>query len=195
MSELKRALLLATILIIATSVGWFFFFYRPKVDEIKKLRQDSENLLTKFRVIKVSDIQIEHLQKQVVNLEKEIAVNQTKVFPKSELPSIVRQIERKGRALGLKFYNIIPEYDSLIRVPDKGNDGSDLIKLLVHFKFQSRYKNCGRFIDSMEEFPFFISVGEISFYYTENIYPELQIMLDAILYLRETVDVENESQS
>ena len=195
MSELKRTLLLAGILICVTSFGWFLFFYRPKIAEINRLRGDTERLLTKFRLIKVSDIQIQNLQERVVNLEKEISVNQTKVFPKSELPSIVRQIKRKGISFGLKFLNITPEYDSLIRVPDDEDASSDLIKLVVHFQLQGTYKNCGRFIDSMEEFPFFISVGEISFYYTEKIYPQLEFMLDAILYLRETVDLEDESRS
>jgi Tfp pilus assembly protein PilO len=188
MSESRLTLILAVVLLFVMCLAWFFVFYQPRKVEVYALKQDTENLLVKLRSFRVTDKQIVSLEKQIEKLEEEIAVTQSKVFAKSNLPFIVRQIEKKGRIYGLKFSNILPEYDSLVRFPEAEEQRSDLIKLVVHFKIQGSYKNFGKFIENLADLPFFISLGEISLYYNEDIYPELEITLDVVLYLQETVE-------
>lgn len=188
MSDSKRTLILVVLLLFVLCLGWFFVFYQPKKAKISALKQDTENLLIKLRSLKVTDRQIVSLEKQIEKLEEDIAVTQSRLFVKSDLPSIVRQIERKGRFYGLKFDNIIPEYDSLVRFPDAEDKQSDLIQLVVHIKIQGYYKNFGKFIENLDDLPFFVSLGEMGLYYNKDIYPELEIMLDVVLYLRETAE-------
>ncbi|MFQ5825496.1 MAG: type 4a pilus biogenesis protein PilO [bacterium] len=185
MTKSKKTLLFATIIVLTLSLGWYLVLYQPEATKLNTLKKDTKNLLIKIQSIRVTDRQIAALESQIKVLDHEIADVQGKVLLKSELPGIVSQLERKGKTFGLKFHSIIPDYDSLIKIPNE-EEASDLLKLTVHFKLQGYYKNFGNFIDSLGELPFVISLGEISLYYDERIYPELEINMDAVLYLRET---------
>lgn len=182
----KKTLIIVAGLLPIICLGWYLAFYHPKASRLRILRRDMENLLIKIQSLKVTDKQITSLEKQIDKLETEITEIQRKVLLKSELPTVVRQFERKGRSFGLKFHSIIPDYDSLMRIP-REEEAPDLLKLTVHFKLQGYYKNFGNFIDSLDELPFIISLDEMSLHFNKRIHPELEINLDTVLYLQETL--------
>ncbi|MFQ6112801.1 MAG: type 4a pilus biogenesis protein PilO [bacterium] len=189
MTESKRTLIIAGVLLVVVCLGWYLVFYQPKLTKLRTLKTETENLLIKITSFRVTDKQLASLEKQVEKSEDEIAKIHARVLLKSELPAVVRQFKRKGRSFGLEFHSIIPDYNSLIRIPQEEEEASDLLKLTVHFKLQGYYKNFGNFIDSLAELPFIVSLSEMSLHFNERIYPELEIFMDVVLYLRETSEV------
>jgi Tfp pilus assembly protein PilO len=186
MSETKKTLIIAASLLLIIGLGWYLVFYQPRLSKVTTLKNETDNLLTKIRSFRVTDQQIAGLEKGIEKLEKELSEVQEKVFLKPELPKVVRMFEAKGKSFGLKFDTAIPDYASLIRIPQQEEEASDLLKLTVHFRLQGYYRSFGNFIDTLDEFPFTISLGEIGLYYNERIYPELEINLDVVFYLRVT---------
>lgn len=186
MSESLRTLIVATLLLVLICLGWFFLLYRPGVSKVTTISEDSKELLAKLQSFHVSDGQIKALEKQVEILKRDIRLKKAKIVPKDELSTVVRQFQQKGRGFGLKFHSIIPDYESLIRVENEEREsGSEVLKLTVHIKLQGSYRSFGRFLDSLDEFPFLISLAEMNVMYNSSIFPELDILLDIVLYLRE----------
>ncbi|MFQ5706414.1 MAG: type 4a pilus biogenesis protein PilO [bacterium] len=193
MAESKRVLIFAVVLLVVVSLGWYFVFYQPKASSIITLKEDSQRLLLKLKSLQVTDKRIATLENQIEKLQDQIDQHRTKIWPKSDMPRMVKQIEKQGRVFGLKFQSVIPEYDALMSLPDASRRKGDLLELTVHFKLQGSYKNFGRFVESLQKLPFVISLGEMSMVFNKELYPELEIMLDAVLYLRESSPVQQKS--
>ena len=187
MSESLKPLIIATVLLLAICAGWYFVIYRPDASKLETVEQDAKDLLLRLQSFAVTDKQLAALEKQIEKLQEEIVNTQSKLIPKDQLSKIVAQIQKRGKARGLKFDIMIPDFDSLINDPDEGNVIEDLLKLKVHMKIQGRYKNFGKFTDSFAGLPFYISVDELLLVYNEQIHPEIEILMDAVLYLRRTV--------
>lgn len=185
MTDSFKSILIATALLIVIGVTWFFILYRPEVAELQSLKEKTEDVLMSLRSLRVTDAQVNALAERAEALKQDITAVQAKIAPKSQLPAIVEQIRRKGQRYGLKFHNIIPDYNSLLSMSSEQNGQTDILKLTLHIKLQGRYKNLGKFIESLGDLPVYLSIGELSINYQEAIHPELEIYLDTILYLRD----------
>ncbi|RMD94915.1 MAG: hypothetical protein D6813_01335 [Calditrichaeota bacterium] len=183
MSDTQRTLIITGFLILTLITAWYAFIYRPKMIEIKSIKLETENLLNKLRSFRVSQRQIVTLEKKLEQLEKEIQSTQSRIPTKTEFPQALQQIKILGGRYGLKFLNILPEYDSLIAMPTNPDD-SEMIQITVHIQLQGRYKNYGQFLEALKDLPFYVSLGDMILSYKKEYFPELEIMLDIILYLR-----------
>lgn len=181
MSTSMKTIIVAVSALILIFTGWFFLLYRPKVSDLHSLKEDTQNLVLKLQSFRVSDQQILILEKEAENLGKEIEGKRAKILPKDQLPLVIQQFRSKGTKFGLKFEQMIPDYETLIKVEDE--KVSEVLKLTVHMKLQGHYKNLGQFIDSIDQLPFLVSFGDIRISYEASIFPELVILMDAILYL------------
>ncbi len=185
MNESLKVLLLAMGLLLAACCLWFFFFYRPEISRMKDIEKATQDLVSKLQSFRVDDRQIAALEQRVRTLKTEVESTQRKIINKDALKSAVRQLEQQGRKFGLKFQTIIPDYTSLMEVGRQDESGEDVMQLTVHIKLQGRYRNFGRFLESLGELPFLISLGEISILYNEKVFPQLEVLMDTILYLQE----------
>ncbi|MFQ5751340.1 MAG: type 4a pilus biogenesis protein PilO, partial [bacterium] len=120
----------------------------------------------------------------IEKMQDEIREKQKKIIPKDDLALIVQEIQRKGRTFGLKFDTVIPDYETLMNDPGTEKESEEVLKLTVHMKLQGFYKSFGRFVESLNSLPFYLSIGELTLVYNEKIYPEVEILVDTVLYLR-----------
>lgn len=185
MNESLKVLLIAVGLLLAACCLWFLFFYRPEISRMKDIEKRTHDLVSKLQSFSVDDRQIVALEERVRTLKTEVESTQRKIINKDALKSAVRQLERQGRKFGLKFQTIIPDYDSLMEVGRDNESREDVMQLTVHIKLQGTYRNFGRFLESLGTLPFLISLGEVSILYNEKVFPQLDVLLDAILYLQE----------
>lgn len=181
--SLKTLLGVAVVLILAT-VSWFFLLYQPSSFKLESLRAETEDLLLKLRSFRVTSEQIATLESQAEKLKEEITTKTDKVVPKDRLPEIVQSIRQHGRRHGLQFEQMIPDYQALIPIEDETAEVTEVMKLTLHLQLQGYYKSLGRFLESLQELPYLISVGEVSVAYSDELHPKLMITVDAILYLR-----------
>lgn len=186
MQRYKQTLILTGVLLIAVCAGWYVLLYQPKAAKIESFRTETNKLLTKIQSLKVSDQKLAQLEKKVKDLQAENSRLLARIYPKSELSVITAQLKKHGAQYGLKYEVILPDYESLLSDPTFERKESDLITLPLHLTFKGQYLRVGHFIESLQDLPFLISVGEVSIIHNEEKSSELLITLEAVLYLRET---------
>ncbi|HEX9653784.1 MAG TPA: type 4a pilus biogenesis protein PilO, partial [bacterium] len=167
----------------------YLLLYRPDASKSQVLKDETEKLMIQVQSLQVTDVQISALQTQIEKLKVELAKTNARVSAKEELPKLIDDIKSKGVVLGVKFRTIIPEYNSLVSHP-YDESAPEISKVTIHFQMQGYYKDFGRFVESLETLPFFLSVGDFSLVYEESVFPEILITVDIVLYL-----IQNPSQA
>jgi len=184
MTETLKTALIASALLIALGLGWFFFLFQPKTSRMETIKKETQDLIFKVRSIRVTNAEVIALGKQVEIIKNEIKLTQEKIILKDDLPAAIKKIKNSGSKFGLKFDQIIPDYTSLINSKEKEQESSaGLLRLTVHFKLQGYYKSFGKFLSSLEKLPFFMSLAEVRIVYNDNIHPQVAIFFDGVLFL------------
>ena len=184
MTETLKTALIASALLIALSLGWFFFLYQPKTSKLAIVKKETQDLIYKVKSIRVTNEEVIALGKQVESVKNEIKLTQKKIIFKDDLPAAIKKIKNSGSKFGLKFHQIIPDYTSLVNSKEKQQEANPgLLKLTVHFKLQGYYKSFGKFLSSLDKLPFLVSLGEVTIIYNDNIHPQVGILFDGVLFL------------
>jgi len=184
MSESLRTLLIATILLLCVVVGWFFLLFHPQNAKLASLRQRTDGVLANIQSFRTTSQQVAQLDEKISLLQKQLTVASARLVTKPGLSQAVKRIVQEGKKYGLGFDKIIPDYASLVTPGNASATTAPTMKLTLHIKLRGRYKSFGRFLENLDNLPFAVSLGEISLAYDESISPQLEILMDAILFLR-----------
>jgi Tfp pilus assembly protein PilO len=179
-SENTKAIVVSCVFLLGLTVIWFMFLYKPQASELRILKEETEGLFLKLQSLRATKEQIAVLEQQVEKLSNEVRDAGQKVAPKESLPQLVQHLKKKGTGHGLTFHNIIPDFESLIAA---GGNSTDVLKLTLHLKLQGEYLNIGRYIASLGDLPFYVSVGDILLTYNHRIHPEVDVTLDLNVFL------------
>jgi Tfp pilus assembly protein PilO len=184
MFESLKPLLIATGLLIALSIGWYFLLYRPDAKKLESVEADFEDLVLKVQSFSVSEAQISTFETQIKKLDDEIALTQSKLITKEELSGTIKTLKKRAGSYGLKFTTILPDFDSLMDDPENKGAAEEVLQLHVQMKIQGRYKNFGKFTESFTSLPFLISIDDLTLLFNPKTHPKIDILVEAILYLR-----------
>jgi len=184
MNETLKAVLIASAILIALGLGWFFFFYQPKTSRLEIVKKETQDLIFKVKSIRVTNAEFIALRKQVEIIKNDIKLTQEKTIFKDDLPAALKKIKNSGSKFGLKFHQIIPDYPSLINSKENEQEANaGLLRLIVHFKLQGYYKSFGKFLSSLDKLPFYMSLREVTIVYNDSIHPEVDVLFDGVLFL------------
>ncbi len=184
MSGTVKFVLIATIFLVSLAAGWYFLVYRPDAQRLNSVEGDVEDLVLKLRSFTVSEKQIAALEAQIEKLRNQVALTESKLITKDDLSFTLQQIKKRGNSYGLKFEQILPDFDSLMDDPEEETSTHGIMKLRVDMKLKGRYKRFGKFVASFGTFPFHVSIADMRIFYNQQIHPELDIVVEALLYLR-----------
>ncbi len=185
MTDSLKSIIVATVLLILIGTCWFVLLYRPENIQLQLLKDKTNHVLLQLRSLRVTDAQVFALQQQVERLKDELARKQKRIVVKNQLPVVVNQIKMKGQRFGLKFQNIIPDYNSLVDADSEDEIQADILKLTLHIKLQGYYKSLGKFIAALNDLPYYLSIEELNINYKHAIHPELEVFLDTVVYLKD----------
>ncbi|MFQ5675152.1 MAG: hypothetical protein ACE5G1_04585 [bacterium] len=183
-SSTAKTVLIASAFLLTLCFGWFFLLYQPKVSKMETIKEETQNIIFKLQSLRVTEEQVASLEKQVELLKRQTKLTQNKIMTKDDLQAAIAAMRKIGRRFGLKFDKIIPDYPSLIGSNDAKQSNPEVLKLIIHFKMQGYYMNFGKFLSSLDKLPFYVSLGEMTLVYNPLIHPEIDILLDAVVYLR-----------
>jgi len=184
MNETLKAVLIASAILIALGLGWFFFFYQPKTSRLEIVKKETQDLIFKVKSIRVTNAEFIALGKQVEIIKNDIKLTQEKTIFKDDLPAALKKIKNSGSKFGLKFHQIIPDYPSLINSKENEQEANaGLLRLIVHFKLQGYYKSFGKFLSSLDKLPFYMSLREVTIVYNDSIHPQVDVLFDGVLFL------------
>ena len=180
-----KSIIVATVLLILIGTCWFVLLYRPETVQLELLKDKTNHVLLQLRSLRVTNAQVVALQQQVERLKDELSRKQKRIVAKNQLPVVVKEIKMKGQRFGLKFQNIIPDYNSLVDADSEIEIQADILKLTLHIKLQGYYKSLGKFIAALNDLPYYLSIEELNINYEHTIHPELEVFLDTVVYLKD----------
>jgi Tfp pilus assembly protein PilO len=141
----------------------------------------------RIKSLTVSEEELKALEQQIKGIQGEISQIERRIYPKTQLPQIARQIRQRGRIYNLHFRAMIPSYEALLPMGEvQTEEGqSPLIKLPMEFRLEGRYLNFGRFVEKADQYPFIFNLTDVDINFNKDIYPRLDIRMLGYLYLHE----------
>ncbi len=182
----KQFFMLGITVAIAMLAAFYQFYYVPSQQVITALRQeiaakDSEmsSTLTKVSLI-------HKLEKEIPELDKQIATLGLKTASSAEIIPLISTIEEEAQRLDLKVLNMVTNVQKPVR-PDeqaakkaKGaapEQETDYTRIFITVSLQGRYKKIEGFIRTLQNIAPFLIIDEANITSDEEIYPELRARL------------------
>ncbi len=181
MEILKRRVLfggLIALLIIA--VIFVVFLYRPKIEKRQMIDKEVASLKKQVAENEAMARDIDKLRDQVTDLEESQQEFMSKVAPRSDILTVVREMVNLAQPYSVSFTEMQPPgLDTLLRTetPEK-----PLQPVPFMLTFQGKYLDIARFIESLKDFPYFIRTPEIDITARDDIRPVIEVRLLINIY-------------
>ncbi len=167
----RMVIFISTILIIAG--GSYFLFLSPKIDRIKQLKSEINNLNGRIKAAKALAKKLPEFEAKAKKIDKQFK-KALKLLPdKKEIPSLLVHINHLGIESGLIFRLFRPS-----RERPKGFYNEIPIKIEVEGKFH----NIMQFIYKMTTMERIVNVFNISMKPIHRLSPDLRSTFTAITY-------------
>lgn len=186
MEILKRKVLLGGIIgIIVIIVLAIIFLYRPHIVTNRTVQKEIVDLRKKIKENEEMAKDISRLRDEVRVLEEEQRSFMSKVVPRSEMLSVVRQLVQLSDGYNLIFTEIKPPgLDTVLQVE---NSESPLKPVPFLLTVQGRYLDMARYLESLQSFPYFLRTPEIEITSRDDLKPMVEARLLINLYVSSLV--------
>ncbi|MEO0072370.1 MAG: type 4a pilus biogenesis protein PilO [candidate division WOR-3 bacterium] len=182
MEILKRRVLLGGILgLVIITIIFVVVFYRPHFQNRAKISREIFNLKKEIKENEAMIKDIPRLRSQVIALEDSNRLFMSKIVPRSEILSVVRNVVNIGSRYNLTFTEIRPPGLDTIIEPD--NPKLPLKSIPFVFTFQGRFYDAMRFMDALANEPYFVRTPEIEIVARNDLRPQLEIKLLVNFYV------------
>jgi len=183
MNNSKKSLIAAFAALVAICAAWFVLLYKPNLNEMKLIEQKSEKLISSIQILKSNLKTMDGLEADVISLRQKIKQQHEKTIDRAGLQSAVNLLNKHGKKHGLRFNKILPDYESLMNEQALKITGT-VVPFGLNLQMQGRYKNLGKFLETMKDLPILLSVKEFSIDYNEEVFPDLMLMVELQLFMR-----------
>lgn len=171
---------LAGVIELMILILWYSAVYSPMRSKASFLRSQRSLLDGKVEVASQAAVQIASAQSVVDSLQREIVGIHRKLFNPENLDDVVAKLARKAKVCGVAFESVEPDFEVLL----EGGKESVVAPLPVRIWAVGTYLAFGKFLDDVQELPFYFEPKEVSVIYDPALYPRLKIELGATLYLK-----------
>ncbi len=176
----RRVLLIGIGVCILLAVFAWFVLYQPQVQsrqrsevEVAKLSKEIEETQARIRGIG-------RLRVRLVELEEANAAFAARIMPRTEMLPMLRRLAGMAKDQRVRFLEISPPgLDTLIQ---KETASRPVRGVPFYITVQGRYRNVGRYVQSLDKFPYFVRVPDFEITAREDIRPEIEVKLLVNLY-------------
>ena len=103
----RLAICFVSILVVAGSM--YYFLIMPKMSKIGKLKEEYSQLETKLTAVKRKAMNLERLEKEMVENEAKFRITMKALPDKKEIPSLLASVSQSGQDAGLDFVQFQPK--------------------------------------------------------------------------------------
>jgi Tfp pilus assembly protein PilO len=176
----RRVLLIGLIVCILLGVFAFFVLYQPQL----KARQDSAaevvDLNKKLEETRQRVKQMPRLRARLAELEEANAAFAARVVPRDEVLTTVRRLADIAQGQRVRFLEVNPPgLDTLLR---EETSSTPVRSVPFMVTAQGRYVDIGRYVESLDRFPYFVRVPDFEVTAREDIRPEIEVKLLVNIY-------------
>ncbi|MBW1744116.1 MAG: type 4a pilus biogenesis protein PilO [Deltaproteobacteria bacterium] len=150
--RLQRILICVALFLILGG-SFYMFFYKPKSEELNKLRDEYEVIQTKLFTAKAVAKDLEEFEKKYEEAEMKFKLALRLLPEKQEIPSLLEGISKSGKDSGLEFQFFQPGQEV-----HKGF----YAEIPVSVRIQGGYHNIALFFDRIAKLPRIVNVLNIA---------------------------------
>ncbi|MDQ7053794.1 MAG: type 4a pilus biogenesis protein PilO [candidate division KSB1 bacterium] len=144
------------------------------------LQSQIKSVMRQVQAATVQASQIEQLKTEVTRLEKELSTLERRLYPREEVPAILRRLVKLGERYRLRFSAVYPMYEQLME--ETATDGSPLLILPVDIQLSGEFFQFGRYIEQLDRQPFLFSVEQVDMVVTRASYPLIEVTVRGNLF-------------
>jgi Tfp pilus assembly protein PilO len=181
MEILKRRVLFGGLIgLLIVIIFFVVFLYRPKMVKRQMVDKEVSTLRKQVAENEAMARDIDKLRDQVTALEESQQEFMSKVAPRSDILTVVREMVNLAQPYNLTFTEMQPPgLDTLLRTENPDRPLQPVPFMLI---FQGKYLDIARFIESLKDFPYFIRTPEIDLTARDDIRPIIEVRLLINIY-------------
>lgn len=178
---LQRKVLFGGIIgLVVIALICIVFLYIPHFRRSAKIESEIAGLRKQIKENEAMARDLTKLRAQIINLENSQKDFMMKVVPRNQILDMVHQLVKLGEPYKIQFNEIQPPgLDTMIR-PD--NADSPVKPIPFIFTVQGKYIDIAQYIESLNNFPYFLRAYEIEIITKEEIKPMVEVKLLINLY-------------
>jgi Tfp pilus assembly protein PilO len=181
--EAYRRLAIRAGSLVSIVLLWYFVLYRPQSQTSKEARVQVDRLGKEIQAITATEQKLEMLRRRLAIVDSSIERLESKVYPKQRLPEILQEMEIRGRQFDLRFKSIFPDYAIMFTEDSSEVSPAGLMRVPVHFIIEGGYISLGRYLETLPEMPWAVTVGGLDVRLWRDSYPRLMIDLLGYIYV------------
>lgn len=133
--------------------GFWYFVYQPHSDRVEQMKQEVQELKTQYQRKKRQVGNLPALREHFQELKERMEGSLEQLPDRTEVPELIDDIDRVGRAQGLQFALFEP----------KSEQRKDFYAVKpVALEVQGSYNAIGRFLAATASLPRIVNVGDLS---------------------------------
>ncbi len=176
----RRVLLIGIAIYILLGVFAWFVLYQPRFKAQQKSAAEVARLSRELEETRARVKGIGRLRQRVAELQEANAAFQSRVVPRSEVLTMLRRLAGDATSYRVRFLEIAPPgLDTLLQ---EESTSRPLRPVPFYVTVQGRYSDVGRYVESLDRFPYFVRVPDLEISAREDIRPEVEVKLLVNLY-------------
>jgi Tfp pilus assembly protein PilO len=168
----RRVLLIAVAVCILLGVFAWFVLYQPQVKSSQKSTAQVAQIQKELEETRARIRGIGRLRERLAELEEANVAFAARVMPRAEMLGMLERLATMAQAQRVRFIEISPPgLDTLL---EEESSSRPVRGVPFYITVQGRYVDIGRYVASLDEFPYFIRVPDFEVTAREDIRPEVE---------------------
>jgi Tfp pilus assembly protein PilO len=171
----RRALLIAAGVCILLAVFAWFVLYQPQIKSSQKSTTQVAQIQKELDETRARIRGIGRLRERLAGLEESNVAFTARIMPRSEMLGMLERLAAMAQAQRVRFIEISPPgLDTLL---EEESSSRPVRGVPFYITVQGRYVDIGRYVASLDEFPYFVRVPDYEITAREDIRPEVEAKL------------------
>ena len=150
--RLHRILICVLTFVVVAGV-FYYFFYIPRHEEIKRLEAEHVQLKGQLDSYKIRAALLGKFKKKMAEVQVQFDFAMTALPDKKEIPALVTEISNSGRDAGLEFILFQPRAEAKTQY---------YVEIPVNIKVQGGYHQVGTFFDKVSRLHRIVNIKDIT---------------------------------
>jgi len=174
----QRLFLILSSALIATSIGWYLFIYKPIQINIQQTEQEVREISQNLKNARRAEKDLHQLENRLENAKTDLETIKRRIINRKNLTRVTEDLQRVAEEFDLEINDFSPILDSYFET-----NGNNKIKPLpIVISLTGRYLQIGKFLESLDKLDFYLIPNE---FVIEKLNPEsndLTATITCILY-------------
>ncbi len=177
----RRVVIIGLVVYVVLGIAAWFLLYQPRIKSRQKTMAEIAELRKELDATKARIAQMPRLRQRKEQLEAEIQDIWSRVVPRSEMLGLFRRFSREAEQRRVRFLEIIPPgLDTLLQEEGPSNQVRPVPFMVT---VQGRYLDIGRYVASLNTYPYFVRVPDFEVNARDDIRPEVEAKLLVNIYV------------